>query len=518
MEARLISIRSLFLVLLSIFVFGCSTTPSSKSSNATRESRVRLSSDEQPTEIIVQGIKLQNTQFDYPITINSAVEQWVDYFTGRGRPHFERYLERSELFIPYIKPILKQNGLPEDLVYLAMIESGFNNHARSHAKAVGPWQFISATGKRYGLSVNWWVDERRDTKKSTISAAQYLKDLYGMFQSWELAASAYNAGEAKIARAIRRYGTNDFWALARQKFFRPETRNYVPKLIAAALVAKNRTQFGFPATYLGVPKPGEAVAPDGEVVKLETAAAQSPSVAAREALESVLKSEDYETALTQDEELAIDAPASMAVAQVGNDSGEEIVSFAKPIVNKKGQLVGEELLEFELQSPADLLKVSRAAGLSYHTVKSLNPEILRWCTPPNVGSYRIKLPASSKDRFLTTYNSPEFSKKVQFLTYKVRGGQSLAAVARHFGIKADPIADLNGVSPKASLRQGMVIRLPMPSDGTRDVAALEIRDPPERRRRSARRVKRTSSSFQKRKAYKVTLRERAKVRQTANEE
>ena len=119
-------------------------------------------------EIIVQGKRLKNTTFDIPITINSRVDYWVDYFTGRGRKYFQTYLERAEYFIPYMQPILKQNGIPEDFVYLAMIESGFNNFARSQARAVGPWQFISATGKRYGLMVNWWVDERRDIRKSTI--------------------------------------------------------------------------------------------------------------------------------------------------------------------------------------------------------------------------------------------------------------------------------------------------------------------------------------------------------------
>jgi len=130
-------------------------------------------------EIYFRGMKLEHTDFDFPVTLNSRVEYWVDYFTGRGRGYFEKYLERSELFIPYIRPLLKENGLPQDLVYLAMIESGFNNHARSHMRAVGPWQFISATGKRYGLLVNWWVDERRDTRKSTLAAVEYLRDLYG---------------------------------------------------------------------------------------------------------------------------------------------------------------------------------------------------------------------------------------------------------------------------------------------------------------------------------------------------
>jgi soluble lytic murein transglycosylase-like protein len=137
-------------------------------------------------EIIYRGMKIQNATFDLPVEMNRAVEKWIDYFAGRGRDRFAQYLERSEYFIPFLKPILKNAKAPEDLVYLAMIESGFNNNARSNARAVGAWQFISATGRRYGLDVNWWLDERRDVEKSTIAAVQYLKELNAMFGSWHL--------------------------------------------------------------------------------------------------------------------------------------------------------------------------------------------------------------------------------------------------------------------------------------------------------------------------------------------
>ena len=109
-------------------------------------------------EMVVSGTRITHTRFDIPVVINPAVEKWVNYFTGRGRPLFERYLERSDYFIPYIQQILRQNSMPEDIVYLALIESGFSNHARSRSAAVGPWQFMSYTGKRYGLTVNWWID------------------------------------------------------------------------------------------------------------------------------------------------------------------------------------------------------------------------------------------------------------------------------------------------------------------------------------------------------------------------
>jgi membrane-bound lytic murein transglycosylase D len=434
-------------------------------------------------EMIVLGVKLKNTDFDFPVTLNSRVEFWVDYFTGRGRKHFEKYLERSEFFIPYIQPILKQNNMPEDLVYLAMIESGFNNHARSTAKAVGPWQFISATGKRYGLMVNWWVDERRDTRKSTMAAVEYLRELYSMFRSWELAAASYNAGEAKIARAIRRYGSRDFWSLTRHTFLRQETRDYVPKIIAAAIVSKNRTQFGFAAPAASK-HDGQAVAGDGELVNLDAKSSEDDQMpgrgteAPKDSIAKLLAEEAPEDDMAEAEaELAAPSPV-MAV--------QEVVVQARPVptphVNKSGEVSGEELIEFELQSPADLLKIARAAGLSYQTVKSLNPEILRWCTPPAVASYRIRLPVSAKDRFLASYNSKAFPRKVDFLAYRVRRGETLSTVARRFGIKVDPMTDLNGVSPKALLRAGSKIYLPIPDDRSRSLASLEVRDPPERRK------------------------------------
>jgi len=183
--------------------------------------------------------------FDIPIIINEKVEEFIHYFQTTRRDRFITWLSRSGRYIPVMRKLLKEHGLPEDLVYMAFIESGFDPYAYSRSKAVGPWQFIYLTGKRYGLRVNWWVDERRDPEKSTIAAAKYLKDLYETFACWYLAAAGYNAGEYKIVKAMKRYRTEDFWKLTEVKYLKRETKNYVPLMIAAALVAKDPEKYGF---------------------------------------------------------------------------------------------------------------------------------------------------------------------------------------------------------------------------------------------------------------------------------
>jgi membrane-bound lytic murein transglycosylase D len=183
--------------------------------------------------------------FDIPIVINGKVERFITYFQTRGRKVFTRWLARSGRYIPLLKELLREKGLPEDLVYLALIESGYNPRAYSRKQAMGLWQFRYHTGRRYGLKVDWWIDERRDPVKSTIAAARYLKDLYDRFECWYLAAAGYNAGEGKIQRAIKRYKTEDFWELTKYSYLKRETKNFIPKMIAAALMAKNPETYGF---------------------------------------------------------------------------------------------------------------------------------------------------------------------------------------------------------------------------------------------------------------------------------
>jgi len=202
-------------------------------------------SDDLKMEFLLTDRQGKEPSFDIPIVINGRVEQFIQYFQTKIRHKFVTWLARSEKYTPFMKSLLKEYGLPEDLVYMALIESGFDPYAYSRAKAVGQWQFIYLTGKRYGLKIDWWVDERRDPEKSTIAAAKYLKDLYEMFACWYLAAAGYNAGEYKIINAIKRYKTEDFWKLTQQRYLKRETKDYVPLMIAAALVAKDPEKYGF---------------------------------------------------------------------------------------------------------------------------------------------------------------------------------------------------------------------------------------------------------------------------------
>lgn len=183
--------------------------------------------------------------FDLPVTYNKKVSIWISYYQGRGRKWFREWLQRSTRYMPFVQQELQNAGLPLDLAYMVMIESGFSSEATSHADAVGPWQFIETTGQRYGLTKNWWLDERRDLKKSTVAAARYIQDLYREFGSWYLVAASYNMGENGLRRQIIKHGTKDYWALIRAKALPAETQEYVPKILAAMLIAKAPNLYGF---------------------------------------------------------------------------------------------------------------------------------------------------------------------------------------------------------------------------------------------------------------------------------
>jgi membrane-bound lytic murein transglycosylase D len=335
------------------------------------------SNDDFRLEVLPKDRNKQAPDFDIPIVINSKVEQFIQHFQTTGRKVFSSWLARSEKYIPFMKNLLKENGLPEDLVYMAFIESGFNPYAYSRSKAAGPWQFIYRTGKRYGLDSNWWIDERRDPEKSTIAAAKYLKDLYDTFECWYLAAAGYNAGEGKIARAMKRYRTEDFWELTKYRYLKRETKDYVPQMIAAALIAKDPEKYGF--------------------VDIE-----------------------YQEPLRYD--------------------------------------------KVKVPEVTDLRLIAQACEVTLDEIKNLNPELSRWCTPPNFPDYEIKIPFGKKELFLKNFETLYPGEKFQFKTYKVKKGDTLSKIAKLYRVGLEPILEINRLNKKSRLSIGMNLLIPLPKD------------------------------------------------------
>jgi membrane-bound lytic murein transglycosylase D len=180
-----------------------------------------------------------------PLVLNEAVEKNLEYFQYGIPERFQTYLDRFHHYQDLVEPVFRELGLPPELMYLSLVESGFNPRAFSRSRASGPWQFMKGTGLVYGLDVDWYLDERRDPIKSTVAAAHHLRDLYDQFGSWPLALAAYNAGSGKISRAIKKTGTRDFWTIRRSRHIRRETKEYVPRFIAATLIAQNPMVYGF---------------------------------------------------------------------------------------------------------------------------------------------------------------------------------------------------------------------------------------------------------------------------------
>ncbi|HEX8242874.1 MAG TPA: lytic transglycosylase domain-containing protein [Longimicrobium sp.] len=218
----------------------------------------------EPAGFIREAAAATATSWDIPVVRNEAVEHFVNLFTGRRSQVMADYLKRSGRYEGMIRSKLRTAGMPEDLVYLSMIESGFNPNARSHANAVGLWQFMAATARGYGLRVDGYVDERRDPEKSTDAALRYLRDLHEQLGSWYLAAAAYNGGDGRVSRALaaetgskRGKSEADFWRI-RHRLPR-ETREYVPLMLAAALVGKEPGKYGLGGVERWMPLQADTV-------------------------------------------------------------------------------------------------------------------------------------------------------------------------------------------------------------------------------------------------------------------
>ena len=388
----------------------------------------------------------------FPLVYNEMVAQWIKYFDGkRGFPVMKRWLGRSTRYIPMMKQVLRDEGLPEDLIYLAMIESGFNPKAASRAKAVGPWQFIKSTGERYGLKVNHWVDERRDYRKSTYAAAKYLQELHIIFGSWYLAAASYNAGEGKTLAAIRRDRTRNFWELARKKTnFRAETRNYVPKIIAAALVSKNPVQHGFGNVQYEAPLSWESVPIRGGVDLRQLAS---------------LIDADPEYVLLLNPELRRGiTPPDLENYEVRIPPEKKdilLANMSKLETKKLGHFI-----EHRVRSGDTLYSIARRYGTDTQSLVDLNGYSKKK-TRLRIGAEvivpvpdRHSEPRKVAKRTNETNSTKPKATPSPAGSYTVQSGDNLWDIARRHGTSVEELKRLNKLSSPRSLQVGATLKLP----------------------------------------------------------
>ncbi len=395
--------------------------------------------------------------YDIPITINRQVEFFLDYFQNRIPKRFATWLARSGRYVPMMRHVLKEHGLPEDLVYLAMIESGFSCQAYSRAHAVGPWQFIRGTGRRYGLEISYWVDERRDPVKATHAAAQYLKDLYGEFGSWYLAAAAYNAGEAKVRRALKRYQAEDFWSISQRKrrYLKRETKQYVPKMIAAAMIAKDPAKYGFKDIPYEEPW-------HFDVVKVHPGT--SLSLAAKLA---GIKTQEL-AALNPELRRWCTPPRGGSYElriPVGRKASFE-TQYAQLSPRQRQARIGT--IKVRLQKGDTLGRIAHTHGVKLHDLVALNPRLNPRrlaigqvvVVPPPGGHALVRakrtapMPASAMGPMARRHN-------LRKIVHTVRRGDTLWDIAQAYGINYRDIGRWNGRhSPRLSIGQKLVLYVP----------------------------------------------------------
>ena len=445
----------------------------------------------------------QRTTFDIPVVVNDSVLRAVAFYQFRSPQAFAGALRRSGRYIPIMQAIFREEGLPEDLVYMSMVESAFKANAHSRARAHGFWQFIDGTARRYGLRKTSYVDERSDPVKSTRAAAHYLRDLYEMFGDWNLAMAAYDAGEGKILKGLQRLGAADYWQLASGAFLRRETKEYVPFVFAAALISKDPASYGFdvvpdsPLRFDVVPVPRS-------VDLARVAEAVSAPLAEMQLLNSELKSRVTPPGVTgyplrvpegsadrlvtrlaslppapTARERKIVAKKGDTVAKVASRAGvsiDELCSFndlPRTARLKKGQvLVVPSPLPRSKAAPAPASVVASAATKREGEIRALPTPAAAVTLPEEVPPFRaaagpkgssvpalparVDIPASGFETVPASRPDPAAAT----VRYTVRHGDTLYRIATRFSITVDELASLNRIRISGTLRVGQSLFVP----------------------------------------------------------
>jgi membrane-bound lytic murein transglycosylase D len=394
----------------------------------------------------------------------ATVRAYLDFFDGRGKPILAGWMKRQARFAPLIQKTLRDEGLPEDLIYVAMIESGFSPWARSPAAAVGLWQFIPSTGRWMGLRIDAYVDERRDPVKATRAAARYLTYLHEKFGSWPLALAGYNGGPGLVAKTIDKYNSNDYWFICRQKGMYSETRRYVPKVIAAALVAKNADIFDLDLIDEHAPLEFDLVDVPARTRLGLVAEAVGSDVDTIEALNPELRrghtppgDHNYELRIPRGTTQQFVANFDKVTTEQGAEHVTYQVRFGESV-----RMVGERM---EVAP-----RIIRAAnGLEQGELPQLGTELL--IPKKALGTWKPRKKKSSKKVVLLPSKKFDHPTRERYF-YRVNDGDTLEAIARGLQIKPADIVMWNTIDPNAHLKEGLYLQIFLPAD--RDVDSLAL--------------------------------------------
>lgn len=354
--------RKVFLLLFcALILFSCETNLSHKLNpfNSLNESR-----------------SISNLTNSFPMDMNHDVYKYINFYVNNGRRHLNIVFNKSRRHIQLIKNIIREERLPEELAYLPVIESGFNEFAYSPKKAGGLWQFIPSTGRIYGLQANWWIDERRDIEKSTRAAAKHLSELYNHYKNWYLTLAAYNAGGGKISKAMKKYKTKNFWEISNKKktILKKETRNYVPKMVAISVILNNPDKFGF-----------ELLQP-------------------------------------------------------------------KPIT---------EYEYVNIPDATDLNVIAECCGSTFNDIKSLNPELRQWATPPFYENYQLKIPKYKKNIFLSNFTNIPPEERITYRRHKIKPGETIYSIVRKYRTDKESLCKLNNLKNPSMIVADKYIIIPI---------------------------------------------------------
>ncbi len=411
-----------------------------------------------PTAEIDAALLDQPAVDDIDLQMNADVLKWIEFFTGSGRSTFERWLKRSGRYMELFRGVLLKEGLPQDLVHLVFVESGFNMHAKSYASAVGPWQFMLGTGKMFGLNVNQWVDERRDPEKSTVAAARYLKHLYGIFGDWPLALASYNAGEGTVLRAVKRQGTTNYWELKLPK----QTEDYVPKFMAALAISRDPVKYGFADVEFDDPFAFDEVSLRGAVDLRGVAKLADCTIADLKELNPALRANAVRTA-SGVTTLRVPEGKGELISQRLRD-GQKLPSVDLTVNHrvKRGETLKNIAAEYSVSARtlASVNRITRKRPLKRGmlltipaSMKSPNPQIIESDDPSHSTAYvptrRIGLPAQIKG------NSDN---AVSRTVHTVRKGETLSGIAKRYGVTTEQLTAWNKLA-SPSVRGGTRLRI-----------------------------------------------------------